>query len=229
MVTSDSVKAKTRRDNYKKEVSDRYSTKRKDIDMVSQDFSKTGKKDLSRILATEIQDRFGKIERSDALGLVFKKDMKSIFDYLYRQFGVDLAAYKSLYAGKELADKIKEKIKKTIEENEHRELDNDEFMELYKERHRDMLVRAINNFYGEGETSVERIRIQLEKENYRIDTKLDVNQKLAAGWEILPHQLVEIDGKNQEASILRKLIPGEKADAFVYEYMDDGIIPRELV
>lgn len=229
MVTSDSVKAKARRDDYKNKVSDRYSTKRKDIDMVSQDFSKTGKQELSRILATEIKDKFGKIERNDALGLVFKRDMKSIFDYLYRQFGVDLAAYKSLYTGKELADKIKEKIKTTIEENEHRELTDDEFMELYKERHRDMLMRAINNFYGEGETSVERSRIQLEKENYRIEKNLDVNQKLAAGWEILPNQQAEINGKSQEISILRKLIPGEKVDAFVYEYMDDGIIPKDLI
>ena len=58
MVTSDSMKAKTRRDDYKKKVSQRYSLKRKDMDVVSQDFSKTGKQDLSRILATEIQDKF---------------------------------------------------------------------------------------------------------------------------------------------------------------------------
>ena len=155
--------------------------------------------------------------------------MKSIFDYLYRQFGVDLAAYKSLYAGKELADKIKEKIKKTIEENEHRTLDNDEFMELFKEKHREMLMRAINNFYGEGETSVERSRIQLEKENYRIDKKLDMTQKLASGWEKLEDQSAEIDGKSQKISVLRKLIPGEKENAFVYEYIDDGVMPKNLI
>jgi len=80
---------------------------------------------------------------------------------------------------------------------------------------------------SENTSSVEKEKTsELEKKNYKIDKNMSVEEKIKNWWEQEKDVKAYIDGVEKEITVLKKDLWN---DAFVREYMDDGVMPKEYV
>ena len=69
---------------------------------------------------------------------------------------------------------------------------------------------------------------ELEKDNHKIDKELSVDEKLKKGWK-KEKTTAYINWTEKKVTVLKKQIEGSQKDAFVREYLDDGVMPKHLV
>ena len=69
---------------------------------------------------------------------------------------------------------------------------------------------------------------RLEKENHKIDKELSVKEKLEKGWkkETVP---AYVNGTEKKVTVIKKQIEGANTDAFVWEYIEDKDMPKNMV
>ena len=70
---------------------------------------------------------------------------------------------------------------------------------------------------------------QLEKENYKIDKWMSLKEKLKNGWKKEENVPAYINRVRKKITVLKKTIEWGEKDAFVWEYLDDGGIPKNIV
>ena len=70
---------------------------------------------------------------------------------------------------------------------------------------------------------------QLEKENHKIDQGMSLEEKLKNGWKKEKNVFAYINGVEKKVAVLKKTIEWWAKDAFVWEYIDDGVMPKSLI
>ncbi len=102
------------------------------------------------------------------------------------------------------------------------------------ERMGDSFEEAYNTLHGGDELkkkeSKEKMKTpQLEKENHKIDKGMSVDEKLKNGWKKEKNVPAYIDGVEKKVTVLKKTIEWWAKDAFVWEYIDDGVMSKNMV
>ena len=69
---------------------------------------------------------------------------------------------------------------------------------------------------------------RLEQENHKIDKGLSLKDKLDKGWkkETVP---AYVNGVEKKVTVIKKQIEGANKDAFVWEYIEDKGMPKNMV
>lgn len=72
---------------------------------------------------------------------------------------------------------------------------------------------------------------QLERENYKIDTSLSDREKLKNGWKKVKNFPKIFPGRTKTSlvTVLLKVIAGQMENPWVWEFIDDGITPKNMV
>jgi hypothetical protein len=120
-----------------------------------------------------------------------------------------------------LGDKL-EKVSKT------KEFTNKEKEEIKQNFVEESVV--VDENFQENEESKEKTEKlpKLQRENHKIDKELSVKEKLDKGRkkETVP---AYINGTDKKVTVIKKQIEGANADAFVWEYIEDKAMPKNMV